>query len=350
MKRFFRKQFDKRVKHVAVGLLASCCSLLAHSQDINFSQFYELPLLRNPALAGLFTGDLRITSAFRNQWGSVTVPYRTQALGAELKFGVSSVDFVTLGVQITNDVAGDSKLGKTAILPTLTFHKSINGDKDSYISAGFTGGPVQQRFDASKLTFDDQFVNGSYSSTNPTRQTFTNTNITYYDASVGLLFSSVFGNDVKYYLGASYFHFTQPKVAFSAANDVRLNKKLMFNGGLAAPTSDMDKIILYADVFSQGGSTQTQGGIMYKHDIVQEDVDDAVSLSAGAFVRWNDAVMPLLKLDYYQLGIGVTYDVNVSKLRSASNARGGFELTASYRTFLNIRNSSAAAVRCPVAF
>ncbi|RYZ27036.1 MAG: type IX secretion system membrane protein PorP/SprF [Chitinophagaceae bacterium] len=310
----------------------------------------KLPLLRNPALSGLFTGDLRITSAFRNQWGSVTVPYRTQALGAELKFGVSPVDFLSIGLQITNDVAGDSKLGKTAIFPTLTFHKSVNGDKDTYLSAGFSCGPVQQRFDASKLTFDDQFVNGSYSATNPTRQTFTNTNITYYDASVGLLFSSVFGNDVKYYIGASYFHFTQPKVAFSSANDIRLNKKLMVNAGLAAPTSDLDKVILYGDVFKQGGSTQFQGGLMYKHDLVQEDLDDAVSLSAGAFFRWNDAVMPLIKLDYYKLGLGLTYDVNVSKLRSASGARGGYELTASYRTFLNIRNSSAAAVRCPVAF
>lgn len=350
MKKVFNQQLHKKVKRLVAGLLATCCSLLAYSQDINFSQFYELPLLRNPALSGMFTGDLRITSAFRNQWGAVTVPYRTQALGAELKFGVSSVDYLSIGVQVTNDVAGDSKLGKTAVLPALTFHKSINGDKDTYLSLGFLGGPVQQRFDPSKLTFDDQFVNGSYSPTNPTRQMFGNTNITYYDASVGLLFSSVFGNDIKYYLGASYFHFTQPKVAFSAANDIRLNTKLMFNGGLAAPTSDFDKIILYADVFSQGGSTQTQGGLMYKHDLIQEDVDDAVSLSAGAFVRWNDAVMPLLKLDYYQLGIGVTYDVNISKLRSASNARGGFELTASYRTFLNIRNSSAAAVRCPVAF
>jgi type IX secretion system PorP/SprF family membrane protein len=339
------------MKKVFLSLLVitSLCTM-GLSQDINFSQFYELPLLRNPALAGLFTGDLRITSAFRNQWGSVTVPYRTQALGAELKFGISSVDYLAIGVQITNDVAGDSKLGKTAIMPTLTFHKSVNGDKDTYISVGFSGGPVQQRFDPSKLTFDDQFISGSYSATNPTRQTFTNTNITYYDASVGLLFSSVFGNDVKYYLGASYFHFTQPKVAFSAANDVRLNTKLMFNGGLAIPTSDMDKVILYTDVFSQGGSTQTQGGLMFKHDVVQEDVDDAFSLSAGAFVRWNDAVMPLLKLDYYNLALGLTYDVNISKLRSASNSRGGFELTASYRTFLNIRNSSAAAVRCPVAF
>ena len=34
------------------------------------------------------------------------------------------------------------------------------------------GGPVMQRFDPSKLSFDDQFVNGSYSSSNPTKQIF----------------------------------------------------------------------------------------------------------------------------------------------------------------------------------
>ena len=32
-------------------------------QDINFSQFYELPLLRNPALAGILNGNVRFTAA-----------------------------------------------------------------------------------------------------------------------------------------------------------------------------------------------------------------------------------------------------------------------------------------------
>ncbi len=324
--------------------------VIVQSQDINFSQFYELPLLRNPALSGLFTGDVRITSAFRSQWGSVSTPYQTQALGTEVKFAVSDVNYVTAGLQITNDVAGDSKLGRTALLPALTFHKSVNSDNDSYLSLGFSGGPVQQRFDPSKLKFDDQFVNGAYSSTNPTQQTFSNTNITYYDASVGMLYSSVFGNDIKYYIGGSYFHFTQPKVAFSTANDIRLNKKLMFNAGLSAPTSETDRLILYTDVFMQGGSTGVQGGFMFKHDLVQEDIDESFSLSAGAFMRWNDAVMPVIKLDYYKVSLGLTYDVNISKLRAASAARGGFELTASYKNFLNIRNSSAQKVRCPVGF
>ena len=45
------------------------------SQDIHFSQFNEAPLLRNPALAGLFSGDIRLQSVFRTQWQSVTVPF-----------------------------------------------------------------------------------------------------------------------------------------------------------------------------------------------------------------------------------------------------------------------------------
>lgn len=323
----------------------------AEAQDVNFSQFYELPLLRNPALAGLYKGDFRATAAFRNQWSSVTTPYVSQALGVEAKFATNetSDNYLALGVQMTNDIAGDSKLGKTQVLPVLTFHKSISAENDSYISLGFMGGPVQQRFDPSKLSFDDQFINGSYSATNPTQQTFTNTNVTYIDASVGMVFSSTVGNDIRYYVGGSYFHFNEPKVAFDRSNDVRLNKKIMINGGVSLPTSENDRIILYADYFTQGGSKQMQGGFMYRHDLFQLD-DESISLSGGSFLRWNDAVVPVIKLDYYGLGIGLTYDVNISKLRSASQSRGGYEVTVSYRNFLNIRNSSMDKVRCPVNF
>jgi type IX secretion system PorP/SprF family membrane protein len=322
------------------------------AQDINFSQFYELPLLRNPALAGTYRGDVRITTAFRNQWNSVTVPYRTEALGAEMKFGVSqnTNDYLSLGMQITNDIAGDSKLGKTQILPMLAFHKSMSVEKDAYLSLGFLGGAVQQRFDQSKLKFDDQFVNGAYSATNPTHDVFAKSNVTYWDAGVGMKYSSSFGYDNAYYIGAAYFHFTQPKVAFAESNDIRLNKKFVLNAGLSTSTSDYDRFVLYLDYFTQGGNGQAQGGFLYKHDLLQEDEDYTVSIYGGAFIRWNDAIVPVIKMDYYNLSVGVTYDVNISKLKVASKSRGGFEFTLSYSNFLNIRNSSAEKVRCPVSF
>jgi type IX secretion system PorP/SprF family membrane protein len=337
---------------IIAGLI---CLIAAHHswcQDINFSQFNELPLLRNPALAGIYRGDLRITTAYRNQWNSVTVPYSTQALGAEVKFGISqhSNDYLSLGAQITNDVAGDSKLGRTQFLPLLAFHKSLNSERESYLTLGFLGGFVQQKFDPTKLRFDDQFVNGAYSPTYPTQQTFNNTNITYLDAAAGVKYSSVLGYDTRYFIGVGYFHFTEPKVAFSAANDIRLNKKFVVNAGLSAATSETDRIILYLDFFKQGGSTQTQGGFLYKHDMVQEDDDFSFSFSVGSFFRWADAVIPVIKMDYYNWALGLSYDVNISKLTRASQARGGFEVTLSYNNFLNIRNSSAQKVMCPVPF
>jgi type IX secretion system PorP/SprF family membrane protein len=352
MKKLYIYQLNRVTIRIALGLLATCCSLLSSSQDINFSQFYELPLLRNPALAGTYRGDVRITTAFRNQWNSVTVPYKTQALGAELKFGTSqnSNDYLSLGVQITNDVAGDSKLGKTQVLPILAFHKSVSNEKDAYLSLGFMGGAVQQRFDQTKLKFDDQFVNGAYSATNPTHDVFDRSNVTYWDAGVGMKYSSEFGYDNRFYIGGAFFHFTQPRVAFAQANDIRLNKKVVLNAGLSSATSETDRIILYLDYFLQGGNAQTQAGALYKHDIIQEDDDYTISLSAGAFMRWNDALIPVIKLDYYNFSIGATYDVNISKLSSASTGRGGFEFTLSYSDFLNIRNSSAEKVRCPVSF
>jgi type IX secretion system PorP/SprF family membrane protein len=324
----------------------------ATSQDINFSQFYELPLLRNPGLAGIFPGDYRITSAYRNQWQSVTVPYRTIALGLEYKkpIGQNSNDYITIGLQATNDIAGDSRFNRIQLFPVLNYHKSLNSEKDTYLSAGIMGGPVMQRFDPSKLSFDDQFVNGSYSSSNPTKQVFTNTGFTYWDIAAGINFSSVAGEDTRYYIGAGLFHFTKPKVAFQKQYDIVLNPKWVINAGLSKPISDVNKVIVYADYFMQGGARQIQGGLLLSHDFLQNGENQKIAFSAGLFYRFRDAIVPVIKLDYNRIGIGLNYDVNISKLKTASQMRGSYEMTISYKGFTSNQNSSANMVRCPAFY
>lgn len=323
---------------------------VGNAQDINFSQFYETPMLRNPALAGIFVGDIRVTSAFRSQWQQVTTPYQTSALGVETKFSVSeySNDFYSIGVQVTNDVAGDSRMGKTQVLPSFTYHKFIREENNLFLSAGFIGGLVQQRFDPSKLRMGDQFVNGAYSSANPTRQTFNNTNVTYWDLSAGMALSGQLTDQSKFYIGAAYSHFTQPKVAFDKNRDVRLNRKITINAGASIVTSEYDQVLLYADYFHQGGNNLLQGGFLYKHKLWEVDDDMGLAFGLGAFLRWNDAAMPVAKLDYMKWSLGYTYDVNISKLKTASQLRGGSEITLSFKSFLNIRNTSAQKMSCPI--
>ena len=325
---------------------------VASGQDINFSQFYDLPLLRNPALAGLFQGDIRVTAAFRSQWQSVTVPYRTIGLGVEYKKAIlrNQNDYITYGLQASNDIAGDSKLSRIQVFPVVNYHKSLNGEKGAYLSIGFMGGPVMERFDPSKLTFDDQYVNGTYSSTHPTRETFSKTSLTYWDAAVGLCFSGLLSENSRYYIGGGYFHFTKPKVAFQKQNDIILNPKYVLNAGLSTPVSDANKLIVYVDYFMQGGSRQIQGGLLLNHELEGNDEYQKISISGGMFYRWKDAFVPVVKLDYNKISIGISYDVNSSKLKSASQFRGGYEVTLCYKTFRNNYNNPADKVRCPAFY
>ena len=48
-----------------------------HAQDIHFSQFFASPVLVNPANTGNFNGVARLGLNYRDQWGSVSVPYQT---------------------------------------------------------------------------------------------------------------------------------------------------------------------------------------------------------------------------------------------------------------------------------
>jgi type IX secretion system PorP/SprF family membrane protein len=318
-------------------------------QDINFSQFYDLPILRNPSIAGIFTGDLRITAAYRNQWQSVTTPYRTFGLGIELKKPIPNTDdYFDIGLQLTNDIAGDSRLSRAQILPAVNFQKSISNLKNAYLSVGFLGGPVLESFDPTALKFDDQFINGSYSPANPTRQTFTNHHKTFWDASAGISLSSTTSDNIRYYIAFGLFHFNKPKVAFQRQFDIILNEKYVMNCGITAPLNEINTIIFYADFFKQGGSKQFQGGILLNHDLLQTEEEYKRSISAGLLYRFKDAIVPVLKFEYAQYSIGFSYDINLSKLKTASQYRGGLECTLSYMNFNKNKNSSLNKVKCPI--
>jgi type IX secretion system PorP/SprF family membrane protein len=339
----------KRAWLLAMYLIIVCSSVI-RAQDIHFSQFYDLPILRNPAIAGLFEGDLRITSGFRNQWQSVTVPYQTIALGVEIKKPVSiySEDFITFGVQLTNDQAGDSKLTRSQVFPMVNYHKSINPDRNLFLSAGFMAGPVIQRFDPTQLQFDDQYHGGVFNATNPTQQVINNNRSTYWDPAAGLSLCGETENGSRYYVGLGVFHFTKPKVNFMKENQFRLMPKYVINGGYTMFAGETDQVTFYADLFKEGGAEMVQGGMLWSHSLSNYE-DDRIRISGGLFMRAKDAIIPVVKLEYQRFNLGMTYDVNTSKLVAASQYRGGLELTLSYQTIsssIGMGSSGMSGMRC----
>lgn len=327
-----------------------CAVFPALSQDIHFSQSFETPLLKNPALAGIFTGDLRVQAVYRTQWGSVTVPYQTGSLNGEYKLPVGrGDDFLTLGGEILYDKAGTVALSATHILPTINYHKSLSAERNMYLSLGFMGGLVQRKIDQSKITTNSQFDGITYNSTLANGETFTKPSYTYLDGSVGMTFNTQLGEnqDNNFYAGVAYHHFNKaPKVSFYGNPNYEMIPKWVFSGGVRMNMTDYSFFTLYADYSKQGPHTETLAGALYS--IRLDDMEDPRYIfHAGGFLRWKDAFIPVVKMDFKPMSVAVSYDVNASQLTRASRGQGGFELSLTYQKYFDRDNSSREAVRCP---
>lgn len=207
------------------------CAASSMGQDIHFSQFFEAPLLRNPSLAGIYSGDVRVQGVYRNQWNSVTNGYRTGSLNAECKMPIrKNDDFITAGVQILYDKAGDAGLTTTHLLPALNYHKSLSNQKTMYLSLGFMGGLIRKSVDFSKITTDNQYGGGGFDPSMPVGEYFTSPNFLTWDASVGMSFNTTFGEDQwnSLFIGAAYHHLNRPKNSFYRNADIELNPKYVF--------------------------------------------------------------------------------------------------------------------------
>ncbi|MEQ1677170.1 MAG: PorP/SprF family type IX secretion system membrane protein [Chitinophagaceae bacterium] len=334
-------RLKKNIRVLVFLLVAGSSQLAAFSQDIHFSQFFEAPLWRNPSLAGIFTGDIRVQAVYRDQWNSVTNAYRTGSINAEFKKPIGKGnDFITTGMQILFDRAGTIGWTSAHVLPVLNYHKSLSSDKNKYLSLGFMGGWVQRRFDPSKVTTNSQYDNGGIG------ENFSNTQYNYLDGSVGMSFNSNLDNNAgnNFFIGAAYHHFNRPKTSFYRNSNIELHAKWVFSGGLRFGVSDNAYMTIQADHTTQGGFTETVGGAMYGLKLGEDPDNPIYIIHAGAFLRWDDALIPVVKLDYNPFSVAISYDVNISKLKPSSYGRGGFELSISYVGF---RKDKGEYLLCP---
>jgi type IX secretion system PorP/SprF family membrane protein len=331
----------------AATVMLSPLSNLA--QDIHFSQFFEAPLLRNPSLAGLYTGDIRVQGVYRDQWRTFSNAYRSVSLNAEYKMPLrKGDDFITAGLQILHDRAGTVNLTTTHLLPALNYHKSLSNEKTMYLSLGFMGGPVRRWIDVTKMETDQQY-NGNYDPSRPTGESIATPSFITWDASVGMSFNTTFGYEQgnSMFVGAAYHHLNKPKNSFYSNAGIELAPKYVFSGGLKFNMDEYSYFILQADQSIQGSFSETIGGALYSYKLGDDPVDPLYTVHIGAFLRWKDALIPVIKMDRRPVSIAISYDVNVSPLKTASQGRGGFELSVAYIGFLDRENSSRDKVRCP---
>jgi type IX secretion system PorP/SprF family membrane protein len=315
-----------------------------YSQDIHFSQFFETPILRNPSLAGIFTGDIRVQAVYRDQWNSVTTAYKTASLNGEYKMPIGrSDDFLTVGLQLMYDQAGTAVFKSTYVLPVLNYHKSLSTETNRYLSVGFSGGMVQRSIDRSKMT-----TNSTYDGLGD-GETFDSNQFIYADATAGISFNTQLGDNIEnnMFIGGAYHHFNKPKNSFYR-NAVEIHPKWVGSAGVRLSVTPASYLTLQGDYAVQNKNQEVVAGALYGIKIGTGDLDNPLyTLHGGAFLRLNDAFIPVIKLDYRPFSFSFSYDMNISKLKTSSFGRGGFELGISFIGFTDRENSAINALYCP---
>jgi len=248
-----------------------------------------------------------------------------------------------VGMQLLYDKAGTIAWTSTYVYPAINYHKSLSAEKNRYLSVGFMGGVVQRRIDRSRVTTNSTYDNGSNG------EYFNDASYLYADGSVGVSYNSNLNDnpDNNYFLGVAYHHFTNPKNSFYRNSNIVLDPKWVSSAGVKFSVTPSSYITLQGDYSMQGNFKELVAGALYGIKLNEEIEKPLYTLHGGAFLRLNDAFIPVIKVDYRPFSFALSYDANISKLRTSSYGRGGFELSVSYVGFSNRDNSSLNNIRCP---
>ncbi|MEI8278657.1 MAG: PorP/SprF family type IX secretion system membrane protein [Bacteroidota bacterium] len=334
------------------GLLMISKSTAVQAQDIHFSQFYETSILRNPALTGVFQGDYKVGAFYRSQWSSIANPYQTAMVTAEMRFGVgkSVTDFLSFGLLSYYDRAGSLNMQTLALYPSVNYSKALNAEHHRYLSVGFTGGYLQRSYDPGAATFNNQYQSGQYDPSNPSGENLPNPKISNYDLGAGISYSSTTGNEehITYYVGASGYHFTEPKQSFYNNNLIKLQMKWNGNAGMTMKMSENSGLQLHANYMVQGTYQEIMlGGLLSWNKRTSINDEGRFAVYGGIFYRVNDALIPTVKIEFGNYAISGSYDVNVSSLSAASSMRGGYEMSFFITGLFHAYEGTSKQTICP---
>ena len=350
-------------------------SISLTAQDIHFSLFHMSPLTLNPAQTGAFEGTARVGGIYRDQWASFlkSGPFNNQFrttvfyVDAPIIRGFGKYDWVGVGYTSMNDIAGSLGLKKAGNLFSASYHRSLSRrNADNILTLGIQAGSISRSFD----TFDNILVGNSLQRDfdarpgSPEDRALQNAGSasfvpeeSFFDISAGLMLRSVLNDRTRLEVGVAGIHLS------NAENPLLIRKDTVIDGTTITPDDDYKQPLLFNIhgrlryqltekwnitpgllVRTIQGSPPEAIAQAWAGRVINKDFD----INFGAAYRFGDAGQVLIGLDYLKdLKVALSYDINLSSLRTATDYQGGFELSASYIIKLYKQPDSTPTILCP---
>jgi type IX secretion system PorP/SprF family membrane protein len=335
----------------SIFLLITCNLLLVtylQSQDLHFSQFFNNPLITNPANTGFIPdADYRIGASYRNQYSSImAVPYKTISIYGDAQVFRDKLEngWLGLGGVILRDVAGSGSLTSTKVYGSIAYHQMLGNS--SLLTAGFNVGWANKRIDQTKLKFPDQFDGKFFDSNRPTSVALSNNNVSYLDIQAGLNYAYFPTDNIYVNAGYSIQHVNRPLESFldASADTTRIDMRHI--GFLNAIVKLNDNIIINPNAYftTQAKASELVLGLNAAYNL---SGDGEKQLIGGLYYRLGDAIVPMVGFELKNVRFTFSYDVTTSSLHNFNGYRGASEFNILKKGFYNEYDGNRRETMCP---
>lgn len=302
------------------------------AQDIHSSQFYAVPSNINPAFTGFFNNDYFVATTYKNQWNSVSSPYQTVGGVAELSLlkNKRPNSIIGVGTSIIHDKAGSTNFTTDQFNLNVSYLQVLDKNRKHIIGVGFQNSLILRKFDLTKSTFGNQFngYDGFDQGINPNENGL-NTKQLDYNLGIGGVYSFAPKAHSNLYISVSAFNLTKSNVSFYNNSESRLYKRLaVFAGGEISLKENWS--MLPSVLFQlQGPHKEIMFGSFVRYGLTRNK-QERLAVNVGLWYRYNDAIIPAIKMEYKGINVTFNYDINLSKLSKVSRFNGGGEISISY--------------------
>lgn len=303
----------------------------AHSQDIHFSQFYNTPANLNPALTGIFDGDMRFTGNYRSQWEAVPVPYQTFSGAFDTKLfhpKLGKHSFLGLGLVFNQDSAGDADLSLSQIGANIALTRQLSDAIFTTIGVQLMTGQRSVRPD--QLTFEEQWNGDIFVPASSNNEFFNNNASRLSSVSAGInVHYQKEGTRTQFSSGIGIFHLNQPDASLTNSSEVKLPVKFIPHFVSVFQVSSNFDFRLNAIFTRQTSYQEIVGAAAVRYHISTEK-NKELAIQGGIGTRLQDALVPSVEIQVRNWTAGLSYDINTSDFKTASQRRGGPEIFLQY--------------------
>lgn len=339
----------KLAKIFSLIIISSFAMQEVIAQDLHFSQFFNNPLLTNPANTGFIPdADYRLGASYRNQFSNImSVPYKTMSIYGDAQVFRNRIEtgWMGLGGVILRDVAGTGSLTSTKAYASIAYHQELG--LSSLLTAGFNVGWANKRIDPAKLTFPDQFDGKFFDGDQPSeaKNALVNTSISYFDLQVGMNYAYFPTEDIYINAGYSIHHVNQPRESFfdNNGNDKISMRHIAFINGIFKIN---DNVIVNPNVYytTQASASELMLGVNAAYNLSEHGEKQLI---AGLYYRLRDALIPTIGLEINNIRFTFSYDVTTSSLKNFNHSQGATEFNILKKGFYNDFSGDRRQSLCP---